>query len=181
MSLPKAVRYTIESDMRAVTVLTINGFDTHALSLVFSSIDKMAWLCSADTDSTRKDFLGWMDQYFMPGNTTTLSAIDLYAARCGFLHSGSAESKLYRDGKAKQIFYSTGPLRAQSEVENEIFTKLPEIGIRPDDTVIVQCVELLGLWSAAINRFTDAIESDVTLRALVERKAALQLAIYPAD
>jgi len=32
---------------------------------------------------------------------------DLYAARCGLLHSGSAESRLSREGKASPLWYVT--------------------------------------------------------------------------
>lgn len=180
MSTSNAVWSTIRSDMHAVAVLTHNGCHMHALSLVFSSIDKMAWLSSIDIDHGRKGFIAWVDSYLLSGNTTSLDAVDLYAARCGFLHAGSAESKLYRDGKAKQIFYSTGPKRPQAEVEAEIHSKLPKLGINPDDTIVIQCIELLGQWTAAMERFTDTIEGDAALQALTKQRAELQLAIFPA-
>lgn len=180
MPISNAVLSTIQSDMRAVTVLTHNGCDMHALSLVFSSIDKMAWLSSIDIDHGRKDFISWVDNYFLSGNTTPLNAVDLYGARCGFLHTGSAESKLYRDSKAKQIFYTIGPFRPQAEVEAEIHSKLPKLGINPDDVVVVQCIELLRQWTASIERFTDAIKADAALQALTKQRAELQLAIFPA-
>lgn len=181
MSASNAVWSTIHSDMRAVTVLSHNGCHMHALSLVFSSIDKMAWLSSVDIDHGRKDFIAWVDKYFLPGNTTSLNAVDLYAARCGFLHAGSAESKLLRDGKAKQIFYSTGPQRPQAEVEAEVHSKLPKLGIKTDEVVVVQCIELLGLWTSALERFTDAIEADASLHHLTKQRAELQLALFPAS
>ena len=180
MSISNAVWNTIQSDMRAVTVLTHNGFDMHALSLVFSSIDKMAWLSSANIDHGRKEFIAWVNNYFLCGNNSLLDAVDLYAARCGFLHAGSAESKLYRDSKAKQIFYTTGPLRAQAEAEAEIHSKLPILGIKPDDVVVVQCIELLSQWIDSIGRFTDAIKADAALQTLTKQRAELQLAIFPA-
>ncbi|MBH3471722.1 hypothetical protein [Pseudomonas putida] len=181
MSVSSAVWSTIQSDMHAVAVLTHNSCHMHALSLVFSSIDKMAWLSSVDIDHGRKDFIAWVDKYFLPGNTTSLSAIDLYAARCGFLHAGSAESKLYRDGKAKQIFYSYGPQKSQTEVEAEVHAKLPKLGINPGEVVVIQCIELLGLWTAAMERFTDAIKADASLQALTKQRAELQLAMFPTS
>lgn len=181
MSVSDAVWSTIRSEMHAVAVLTHNSCHMHALSLVFSSIDKMAWLSSTDIDHGRKDFIAWVDKYFLPGNTTSLDAIDLYAARCGFLHAGSAESKLYRDGKAKQIFYSYGAQKPQTEVEAEIHSKLPKLGINPDDVVVVQCIDLLSLWAAAMERFTDAIKADASLQALTKKRAELQLAMFPTS
>lgn len=180
MSKLKAVMNTIQADMRAVAVLTHNGCHMHALSLVFSSIDKMAWLSSTKIDHDRKDFMAWVDTYLLPGSPMTLDSVDLYAARCGFLHTGSAESKLFRDGKAKQIFYSTGPQRSQAEVDAEVHSKLPVLGISPDDVVVVQCIELLGQWTTSMTRFTDAIEADPVLHAHTKQRAELQLAIFPA-
>ena len=179
MPIPSAVWNTIESDMRAVTVLTQSGCDTHALALLFSSIDKMAWLTSANIDHTRSDFIRWIDDYLLPAGSISLDAIDLYAARCGFLHTGSSESKLFRDGKAKQIFYSVGPLRPQGEILTEVHAKLPKFGLTPDDVVIVQCIELLEQWVAAMERFTDAIKADASLEAHTKERGELQLAVFP--
>ncbi|PTR27884.1 hypothetical protein [Pseudomonas sp. GV085] len=179
MPIPSAVWNTIESDMRAVTVLTQSGCDTHALALVFSSIDKMAWLSSANIDHTRSDFTRWVDDYLLSAGSISLDAIDLYAARCGFLHTGSSESKLFRDGKAKQIFYSVGPRRPQGEILAEVHAKLPKLGLTPDDVVIVQCIELLEQWVAAMERFTDAIKADTSLEAHTKERAELQLAVFP--
>ena len=178
MPIPSAVWNTIESDMRAVTVLTQSGCDTHALALVFSSIDKMAWLTSVNIDHTRSDFIRWIDDYLLPAGSISLDAIDLYAARCGFLHTGSSESKLFRDGKAKQIFYSVGPRRPLGEILTEVHAKLPNLGLTPDDVVIVQCIELLEQWVAALERFTDAIKADASLEAHTKERGELQLAVF---
>jgi hypothetical protein len=179
MPVPSAVWNSIKSDMHAVAVLTKNGCDTHALVLVFSSIDKMAWLTRKNTDHTRSAFIRWVDHYFLPAGSISLDAIDLYAARCGLLHTGSAESKLFSDGKAKQIFYTVGPRRPLGEILAEVHAKLPKLGLTPDDVVIVQCIELLEQWMAAMERFTDAIQADSSLEALTKERAELQLAVFP--
>ncbi len=179
MPIPSAVWNTIKSDMHVVTLLTQSGCHIHALALVFSSIDKMAWLASADIDHTRGDFIRWVDDYLLPAGSISFDAIDLYAARCGFLHTGSSESKLFRDGKAKQIFYSVGPRKPQSEVLAEVHTKLPKLGLLPDDVVVVQCIDLLEQWVAAMERFTDGIKADASLEAHTKARAELQLAVFP--
>lgn len=180
MSIPKAVMRTIESDLRAVAVLTYNGCDIHALSLMYSSIDKMAWISSANIDHGRKEFMAWVDDYFLPGFAIPLAAIDLYAARCGFLHAGTAESKLYRDSRAKQIINPTGPRRPQAEAEAEIYLTLPKLGLAPSDVVVVQCIDLTEQWIEAMRRFTNAIKADANLQALTKQRAELQLAIFRA-
>ncbi|MHA6574577.1 hypothetical protein [Pseudomonas yamanorum] len=180
MSTSNAVWSTIRSDMHAVRVLILNGCHIQALSLVFSSIDKMAWLSCSKINHDRQDFIAWVEKYFLPGNPNQLDAVDLYAARCGFLHTGSAESKLFRDGKAKQIFYSTGPRRTNSELETEIHAKLSKLGLTPDDVVVVQCIDLTDQWVVSLERFTDAIDDDSALQAHTKQRAELQLAIFPA-
>lgn len=181
MSISSAVWNTINSDLHAVAVLTHNGCVIPAMSLMYSSIDKMAWLSSATIDHGRTQFMAWVDSYFLPGFASPLAAIDLYAARCGFLHAGTAESKLYRDSKAKQIFYPTGPRRPQAEVEAEVHLTLPKLGLTPSDVVVVQCIDFSDQWIESMRRFTDAIKADPNLQALTRQRAELQLAIFPAS
>ncbi|CAI3808503.1 hypothetical protein GLGCALEP_05025 [Pseudomonas sp. MM221] len=64
MPISDAVWTTINSDLHAVAVLIHNGCHIHALSLMYSSIDKMAWLSSASIDHGRKEFMAWVDDYF---------------------------------------------------------------------------------------------------------------------
>ncbi|WP_059395512.1 hypothetical protein [Pseudomonas putida] len=180
MSIPNAVWSSIKSDLHAVAVLTHNGCDIHALSLMYSSIDKMAWISSTNIDHGRKEFMAWVDSYFLPGFATPLAAVDIYAARCGFLHAGTAESKLYRDSKAKLIINPTGPRRPQAEVEAEVNLTLPKLGLTPSDVVVVQCIDFSEQWVVSMQRFTDAIEADANLQALTKERAELQLAIFPA-
>lgn len=77
------------------------------LVLLYSWIDSMAWLARdvKNKDVTRGDFLDWCEKYLLIPPDPVCSADDLYAARCGILHSGIAESKLMRDGKARPLWY----------------------------------------------------------------------------
>ncbi|WKL53312.1 hypothetical protein Q1W70_01615 [Pseudomonas kielensis] len=179
MPVPKNVWKSIQADMRAVTALTKNQCDIHALAAMFSSVDKMAWLSSSNIDHGGKEFKKWVDDYFLVNTNFALNAEDLWAARCGLLHAGSAESKLYRHGKAKQIFYAVGQRRSDAEVKAELDSKLPQIGLTADEVVAVHCMDLFDLWIASAERFTNAIESDPALEARTEMRAAKQLAIFP--
>lgn len=49
-----------------------------------------------------------MNNYLLPQREFKFSSIDLYAARCGVLHTQSPESSLYNKGKAKRISYAWG-------------------------------------------------------------------------
>ena len=81
-----------------------------ALVLCYSLIDTMAWLGLPDGRDKvgRKDFMNWADKYVLPNGGLECTAVDLYSARCGVVHSMSPESQLSRSGNATELVYSWG-------------------------------------------------------------------------
>lgn len=77
------------------------------LILFYSVVDALAWLdCPREqADVTRADFMKWVTTYLLPIPGADCTAADLYAARCGLLHTHTAESKLSRNARAKRVFY----------------------------------------------------------------------------
>lgn len=80
-----------------------------ALVLLYSAVDTLAWVSVSTGDVTRADFCRWVDAYMKPQSRLGCSAEDLYSARCGLLHSGAAESKMSREGRANELWYVTSP------------------------------------------------------------------------
>ena len=80
-----------------------------ALVVLYSAIDTLAWATCSGGDVTRSDFCCWVSTYMSPQDRLRCAPEDLYAARCGLLHSGAAESKLSRNGKASELWYATSP------------------------------------------------------------------------
>lgn len=80
------------------------------LILLYAHIDIVASLNRPPSkdEGTRQDFKDWVNQYLLPNSSLSCSADDLYAARCGLVHSYIAEARLTRSGNAKQIFYAWG-------------------------------------------------------------------------
>ncbi len=99
-----------EGLLSAIKMCFKNRLHLPALILLYSSIDIMSWLnCDKSSkDVTRKDFIDWVNDYLLPDQKIGCSAIDLYAARCGLVHTAMAESNLSRKGDAKGIIYSWG-------------------------------------------------------------------------
>jgi hypothetical protein len=64
------------------------------LALAYATIDILASLDRADAqqDTTGADFVAWVDAYLLPGSPLLASATDLYAARCGLLHTYAPQS-----------------------------------------------------------------------------------------
>jgi hypothetical protein len=59
-------------------------------------------------ESTQASFTRWAEAYLLAAKPLGCAAIDLYAARCGVLHTFSADSDLYRRGKARRLLYAWG-------------------------------------------------------------------------
>lgn len=79
------------------------------LVVLYSTIDAAAWLAADhDGDVTKKDFVKWCDTYLLPESGLDCTAVELYAARCGMLHSFSAYSSLQRRGDARPLSYARG-------------------------------------------------------------------------
>jgi hypothetical protein len=80
------------------------------LALFYSGIDVVASL--EDSGASRLTFTNWVDKYLLKSASLSCTAFDLYGARCGILHSFSAESDLSKQGKARQVIYAWGSAKA---------------------------------------------------------------------
>jgi hypothetical protein len=78
-----------------------------ALVVLYSAIDTLAWSLRAKGDVTQQDFCNWVSLYMEPNSTLGCTPEDLYGARCAVVHSGSAESRMSRDGRVSEIWYAT--------------------------------------------------------------------------
>jgi hypothetical protein len=176
--LDRKLGNTVEDDMRAVTVLLANELHIHALAAMYSSIDKMAWLATAGDESEGKDFKAWVTSYFINGQSLPYTANDLWAARCGVLHTGAAESRDYRKNHANLIYYLANNEKTSAEVMDLITPYLSSEGISPSRVVLVQYHELLREYIDALGRFQDALINDPALHAQAASKAGQQLTFH---
>ena len=78
------------------------------LVLLYTGIDVMASLEPLPGEGTQSTFVRWADRYLLNGRGFPCTALDLFAARCGILHTFTPDSRLYREGKARQIAYAWG-------------------------------------------------------------------------
>lgn len=145
-----------------------------ALTLIYSSVDALAALTrtSPDALTTRAEFLGWVEKYFIPelGRELGLTSLDLYAARCGVVHTYGPASQLSRTGRAKMLIYKWRD------------------GHRPDDPVllerareatVIEIDDLIDGLDRAVQRFEGDIAGDASLRSRVECNIADLLCYEP--
>lgn len=133
-------------------------FDTRlilpGLILLYSAIDIMASLDRPENkpDVTRDDFITWVDEFVLTGKPFSCEGIDLYAARCGLLHSYLPESKLTREGKARIISYSWGTAKAE-----DLQATINSLG---RSEVAVHVNDLFEALRSGFERFKDALRGD---------------------
>ena len=101
----KALLENISRHNKAIDLCLSNHLRMPALILIYSGIDIMAALGRPrDKDeATRSDFIEWCDSFMLNGSELSCTAIDLYAARCGIVHTYTMNSRLSKQGKAKEI------------------------------------------------------------------------------
>jgi len=87
-----------------------NNAKRAALQLTFAAIDSMAYLSlPPDKEFTsRADFAAWCDKYLRFNCAEKVMGLEWFAARCGLLHSYTAQSKLSKDRKVRMIGYYGG-------------------------------------------------------------------------
>lgn len=139
---------------------------TPMLVLLYSLIDAMAWCCRPDTGSEvgRKDFESWVETYVLRHPRLRCTATDLYAARCGLLHSHSPESRKAREGAASPIYYVRGPAR-EEDLQYWI-----HLAARP--AVAIHVDALREAVMAGIEKMRKDMTLDSTLAARVLRRSA---------
>jgi hypothetical protein len=78
------------------------------LIMLYSGLEIVARMGSQPGETTRRYFMRWVETYILHKAEYEVTAIELYAARCGVLHAFSPDSDLFKNGKARRIAYSWG-------------------------------------------------------------------------
>jgi hypothetical protein len=122
-----------------------------AVALIFSTVDALSALTRpVEKDDTDKSvFIEWTSRYLAPEKTVGCSATDFYAARCGVLHTYSADSRLGREAKARRLIY-----------EWESGPSADEVTPLPDGAIVIRVEPLHRALREAVYRFLIAAETE---------------------
>ncbi|MBI2968624.1 MAG: hypothetical protein HYY40_12560 [Bacteroidetes bacterium] len=131
-----------------------------ALVLIYSGIDAFAWLVSDSEWATRDTFRKWVKEWMLNNKHLPCNEDDLYAARCGILHTLISESDMSQKKQAKQIYYAWGEKNYQ-ELQKTIY-----LMNRADICVAIQIEELFWTFRSAI---ADCHENIIKNPVLLER------------
>ncbi len=131
-----------------------------ALILIYAGIDIVASLESDVKDGVQRSFTRWVDLYMLPHPKLECTALELYAARCGMVHTLTADSKLSRQGKARTISYAWG---------DALGGDLKESAKRLGRTIVsVHVNDLHEAFRSGLLKWEDDVKRDARRRKRVE-------------
>lgn len=125
---------------------------THsALILIYSAIDTAGWLDSTEESASKRSFISWVDAYLLKAKPLACTSVDLYAARCGLLHTFTPDSKLRSKGKARYINYAWGPASVEK------LQRAIDLAKDSDNNVAVHVNDLYEAWRLGVLNFCEEV------------------------
>ncbi len=163
---------TVFDDMTAIALLNQAKLEIQALTLLYSSIDKMAWLNATKEESGGPEFKAWVDKFLLIDADGNCNADDLWAARCGLVHTGAAESRDFRATRANAIYYHsvrTGVTNA--ELLTMVAPLAAQLGVSVAQLRLVDHLWLFEEFGKAVERFHEYLSTlnEPQLSALHEK------------
>jgi hypothetical protein len=154
----------IEPHVAAIRLCLENHFRMPALALIYCGIDVLANLSrpADNPEVTQSDFVNWAERYMECEKLLGVSGLDLYAARCGVLHTYSMDSRLSTKGRARPIVYAWGDKNPDEPM------KLLRAQGRPE--VMIKMEALFSAFLYGIEAFGKALDDDPKLESLVGQR-----------
>jgi hypothetical protein len=160
----KTVVSNIEAHVAAIGLCLEKHLRMPALVLIYCGIDVLANLSrpAQNAEVTRSDFVNWAERYMECEKSLGLSGLDLYAARCGILHTYTMDSRLSAMGRARRVIYAWGDRNPDEPMKLLRLLNLPE--------VMVKIETLFSAFVLGIEAFGKALDDDPNLEALVQTR-----------
>ena len=146
-----------------------------ALILVFTLIDSFAWAVSAKAKRKNKEYFeAWVNDWITPTGNLTCTATELYAARCGVLHTLTSKAELNTVKSVRQVVYCWGPATIDTLQKSlEVIDRTDVVGLHINDL-------LEAVKSGMADTFY-AAETDPALQLRLEEAAALHFSELPVN
>lgn len=158
----------ILSQFLAIDTCIEKGYLLPSLILIYSGIDALASLNRSKEKEkvTRSDFKKWCADYLLPESGLNCSDTDLYAARCGILHTSTAESDLSKKDEAVELIYCIGNISEKQSIYQEIINQK-----YPRKTIIVNIEDLEKAFKNSYFLFVSGLEDNLVKREMVYDRA----------
>jgi hypothetical protein len=136
-----------------------------ALILIYTAIDTVSWIASADENQpVGKRFQTWVDKWMLQKYPLPCTAEELYAARCGLLHTLTPYSNLSQKKGVRQIAYALGKAK-QKDLEDSI--KILEYS----GLVAIHVDDIFSSFRNGFVDFLEMLENDPAEKKLFAEKA----------
>lgn len=138
-----------------------------ALILIYTVIDTLAWASSPDKKApVRRRFEAWVIEWI--GSRFACSATELYAARCGILHTLTSKADLITSGNVREVVYAWGTATSQ-----DLQATIDHLG--KEKYVALHVSELFQAVREAMADMLEKAVSDASLSACLDEAASLHL------
>ncbi|HUB63644.1 MAG TPA: hypothetical protein VL996_04235, partial [Methylocella sp.] len=164
--------------LAAIQLCLTNHLQMPALTLIYCGIDFMATLGQQPDNKPngKERFVHWADFNMDCQKRLGVSGIDLYAARCGIVHSYTMDSDLSQKGQACRIFYAWG--NADIEEPKQVLQSLGRT------EKILKIEALFEAFAHSVETFGERLEHDQNFLSLVlerSRKLFCDQPFFPTD
>ena len=181
--LPEPARQTIEQHVRAIHLFLRNGLPDPALALIHVGMDAFGALgrLLGQKRTGRQDFVTRADRYMLKPKQFPVTALKLYGARCGLLHTLGPESDLSAVGRVRQIIYARGhrepgPANAVIAEVCKLSPQLPAVVVVKIDNIADAFVAGIASFGKDVDAATPEFRDEVGTRA---RKLFGQFGEFP--
>jgi hypothetical protein len=140
--------------LKAIDLCIQNKLILPGLILMYCTVDTLGWLDTDDPKaSVQKRFTGWVDTYLLPMGNFKFTSLELYAARCGLVHTYTPDSELFKNGRVRRISYAWGNANVK-----DLDEAINVLNFKTD--VAVHVSELYNALDSAVRRFQEDVEKE---------------------
>jgi hypothetical protein len=166
-----------QATVEAVGALYEKGLYGHVLIVVYSTIDTLGLLDAPPSQTTASGdtFRNWTRKYLLTEPSIEFTDTDLWAARCGVLHTFSSISNLSNSGAAKELQYYCGDKSTDAAQKFVTVTK----SIQGGKHLPVHYQDLLDAFFSAIKKFVYDLHNNCTTDAAYNTRLRNVLQVHP--
>lgn len=149
----------------SITHLRKGGHNLGAVMLTYTAIDQMSWLSVEADKHGPQDFKAWVESYMLSKNPLPCTAEELWVARNGILHMGTAEAAAHaKDASLRKLVYSTGNAKLTAT--------------NPAEFAVVKFEDLFDSFFTGVLWFMEDLKADSAKLETAKRKMAKMLSDF---
>lgn len=152
----------------SITHLRNGGHNLAAVMLTYTAIDQMSWLSVEPDKHGPRDFVAWVDDYMLSKNPIPCTAEELWVARNGILHMGTAEAAGHTTNSTlRKLVYVSGNAKLTAN--------------NPGEYAVIRFENLVGSFLAGVMWFMTDLKANTAKLEVAKRKMRKMLRDFAAD